>query len=97
MSLWRAHPIRVAAMLGAITGFVITVVDEIRGVLHGGHSAVVPLLMPTPGGAHLGAIQTAFLLFIEIAANVLVWALLFAVPVAAIVGIARMFGALRRG
>ncbi|HWE85936.1 MAG TPA: hypothetical protein VG267_13400 [Terracidiphilus sp.] len=96
MAFWRAHPIRFAALLGGITGLIITLVSEIRGVVYGNHSAVVPLLMAAPGGAHMGAVQTALILLIEIAANVLVWALLFALPVAIIVGVGRIFGSRRR-
>lgn len=96
MPFWRAHPIRFAALLGAIFGFLDTLVVEIEGVLHHNHSAVVPLFIPTPGGARLGAVPTASILLIEVAANVLAWAFLFALFTAIVVWISRAARALLR-
>lgn len=96
MALWRAHPIRFAALLGAIFGFLDTLVVEINGVLHQNRSAVVPLFIPTPGGARLGAVQTASVLLIEVAAYVLVWAFLFALFAAIVFGLYRATSALLR-
>lgn len=96
MPFWRAHPIRLAALLGAIFGFLDVVVLEVRGVLHGGHSGAVPLFIPAPGGARLGTGEAAFVLLIELVANVLVWAVLFALPVAMIGLLVRGFRAIRR-
>ena len=95
MPLWRAHPIRFAALLGAIFGFLDVAVLELNGVLHGSHSAVIPLLIPVPGAGHPGVMRTAFILLIEVAVNILVWALLFAIPIAVVVGIRRAVRALR--
>lgn len=97
MSSWRAHPVRVAVLLGALTGLLVTLVTELRGALHGSRSAVVPLFIPVQGGAHFSVFQTAVLLIIEIVANTLVWALLFAIPVAAVAGVARAIRAMRHG
>jgi len=97
MALWRAHPIRFAALLGAIFGFLDTLIVEIDGVLHHNRSAVVPLFMPTPGGARLGAMHTASILLIEVAVNILVWAFLFALFAAIVFGLYRLArGLLRR-
>lgn len=90
MPYWRAHPIRLAALLGAAFGFLSVLVTEITGVLHGNHSAVMPLLTGHSSPVHLGVFQTAFILLIEVLASILVWALLFALPVAVAVGIFRL-------
>lgn len=97
MPLWRKHPIRFAALLGAIFGLLDTLVVEINGVLHHHSRAVIaPLFIPTPGAAHLGVIEAALILLVEVLANILVWALLFALLVAVAVGIRRIFRALPR-
>lgn len=97
MPLWRAHPIRFAALLGAVFGFLDTLVVEINGVLHHHSRAVIaPLFIPPPGAARLGPIEAALILLVELLANILVWALLFAAPVAIVVAIRRSIRALRR-
>lgn len=96
MPLWRAHPIRFAALLGAIFGFLDVAVLELNGVIHGSHNAVIPLLIPIPGAGHPGVMKAVLILFIEVAVNILVWALLFAALVAVLVGIRRTIGVLRR-
>lgn len=96
MPLWRAHPIRFAALLGAVFGFLDVALLELNGVLHGSHNAVIPLLILIPGAGHPGVMKTIFILFIEVAVNILVWALLFAVPVALVAGIRRSVRGLRR-
>ena len=97
MPFWRAHPIRSAALLGAIVGFLDTLVVEINGVLHHHSRAVIaPLMIPHPGAAHLGPIEAALILLIEVLANIFVWTLLFAVPVAILVAIYRSARALRQ-
>lgn len=92
--LWRSHPVLMAALTGAAFGVAEVLVTEIAGILHGGHDAVLPLfLTPAATGSHvrqLGAVQTAFVLLIDVAANVAVFALFFAVPVAIVVGIRRV-------
>ena len=91
----RAHPIRTAALLGAIFGLIQTLTIEIGGVLHHNSRAVLLLLAPF---SSFGAaptertiLQTSAILIIEFAANILVDALLFAAPVALIVLSLRVF------
>ena len=96
MPLWRAHPIRFAALLGAIFGFLYVAVLELNGVIHGSHNAVIPMLIPIPGAGHPGVMKTVLILFVEVIANILVWALLFALPVSLAVGIRRSIRGLRR-
>jgi hypothetical protein len=92
--LWRSHPVLMAALVGAASGVAEVLVTEIAGLLRGGRDAVLPLfLAPVAAGSHvrqLGAVQTAFVLLIDVAANVAVFALLFAVPVAIVFGIRRV-------
>ena len=89
---WRSHPTAVTALIGAIFGAANAVAIEIGGWMHGGSSGVLPLLWE-PDAAHRSGpdtIQTALLLLIEVAGNVLAFAFLFAIPVALIVGIRRI-------
>lgn len=96
----RTYPIRSAAIVGAILGLINAVALEIDGILHGNqHGALIMLapfyrfgIIPT----EQTALQAAFILFIEFAANILADALLFAVPVAIVVGVLRIVRALRR-
>lgn len=90
----RAHPIRTAALLGAILGLLQTLTAEIGGVLHRNQHAVLLLLAPF---SRFGAVpteqnilRTTAILLIEFAANILVDALLLAAPVAVIVLLLRM-------
>ncbi len=91
----RTHPIRTAALIGALAGIVNVVVLEIGGVLHHNSRGALLLLAPfSPFGAapteHTIA-QTSVILIVEFAVNILVDALLFAVPVAVIVLLVRAF------
>lgn len=92
--LWRSHPVLMAALIGAAFGVAEVLATEIAGILHGSHDAVLPLfLAPVAADSHvrqLGAVQTAFVLLIDVAANVVVFALFFAVPVALVAGIRRV-------
>ncbi|MGA7107590.1 MAG: hypothetical protein WBV28_15125 [Terracidiphilus sp.] len=95
-SAWRAHPIRTAALLGALVGFLVAMTIEVKGLLHPNDpSGVLILLWPAAtagaGVSQAGLLQTGFILLIEILANVLVYALLFAAPVALIVALLRTF------
>jgi hypothetical protein len=91
----RAHPIRTAALLGALVGLINALVLEISGVLHHTTSGVLLMLSPFSRFGLLPTeqtlLQTTFLLFIEFAANILVDAALFAIPVALIVALLRLF------
>ncbi|MGA8089653.1 MAG: hypothetical protein WCA10_20445 [Terracidiphilus sp.] len=94
MRVWRNHPVLVAAGMGAVFGAVYAVLIEIGGFLHRNSSAVLPLLLPAAHGFRVGqmnAIQTAGLLLIEMAGNVVGFAVLFSVPVAVAVGVRRIF------
>lgn len=91
----RVHPIRTAAIVGAVTGLITALALEIGGVLHHGSGGVLLMLAPfsrsgaLPTGQSLP--QIALLLFVEFAANILVDAALFALPVALVVFILRVF------
>lgn len=91
----RSHPVRLAALLGAIVGFAYTLVIEIGGALHRNRSAVILMLGPAyaPGTSlSQGRIaQSAIILFIEFASNIVVWALLVSLPVALVVLVRRAF------
>lgn len=94
MRIWRSHPILVAAGVGAVFGGMYAVLIEIAGFWHGNSSAVLPLLFPAAHrsrGGELNAVQTASLLLIEVAGNMLGFAVLFLVPVAIVVGVLRIF------
>jgi hypothetical protein len=90
MQTWRRHPILVALGGGAVFGALYATLTEVDGILHGGSSAVLPLLLPNPHGSHVSqmtAVQTAGLLLIEVAGNMVGFAVLFSAPVAIVVGI----------
>ncbi len=94
INAWRRHPVLVAAGVGAVFGGVYAVLIEIGGFLHRNSSAVLPLLLPPGHGSppgQMNAVQTAALLLIEVAGNVVGFAILFSVPVAIVVGVRRMF------
>jgi hypothetical protein len=90
--LGRSHLISVAALIGALFGAAEAIEIELRGLMHRNSGGVVPLLWSSsvshPGQEN--ALQIAFLLLIEVAANMLVFAALFALPVALVVGIRRI-------
>ena len=92
LHLWRSHPISVAALVGALFGTVDAIAIELRGLMHRNSGGVVPLLWSSPA-SHPGqenALQIAFLLLIEVAANILVFAALFSLPFALVVGTRRL-------
>ena len=89
------------SLIGSVVGFGNAVVIELGGIFHWNSSAVVLMLWPT---SNLGAgfndaklMQSAFILVIEVGANVLAYALMFAAPVGLIVVIRRAFGGRRGG
>jgi hypothetical protein len=89
--MWRSHPVLFAALLGAAAGFANTLFIEFGGLYKKNTDALLLMIWPN---AALGSgvnestfFQAAFVLLIEVAANVFVYALLFAVPVAVIVAI----------
>ena len=92
LRLWRSHPIAVAALIGALFGAGDAIAIESGGLMHRNSGGVLPLLWPAYG-SHANpanALQIAFLLLIEVAANVLVFAALFALLVALVLGIRRI-------
>lgn len=93
MGLLRSHPIWSAAGIGALFGAANAVFLEIGGLRHRAMTGVLPLLFPFSaiGTGQMSAMQVTMLLLIEIAGNVLGFALVFAVPVALVFGIRRMF------
>ena len=94
MRIGRRHPILMAAGAGAIIGAVYAALIELGGLLNGNSSAVLPLMFPATHGSRMGqmnAFQTAGLLLIEVAGNVVGFAVLFSVPVAIVVGVRRIF------
>ena len=93
MPMWRSHPVRFAALIGAFLGFANALITEIGGLLHKNSGGVLTMLLPPSmfgtGVNGTRIIQTAAVLVIEVAANVAVWTALFAVPVAVIVAVRR--------
>ncbi len=93
MHVLRKHPILAAAGAGAILGAAYTALIEVGGLTHGSSSAVLPLLFPVAhgsSGGQLNAVQTAGLLLIEMAGNMLGFAALFLMPVAIVVAVRRL-------
>lgn len=95
----RAHPIRVAAILGGVAGFANAMGIEVGAILHPKRQGAVLMFWPYThygtGGVRSQLALTLFILFVEIAANVLVWALLLAAPVAVVVVLRHAFGGRR--
>jgi hypothetical protein len=93
MRACRSHPLLAAVGVGAIFGGIYAIVIEIGGFLDPTSSAVLPLMLPQHGSrvAQMNAVQTAGLLFIEVAGNVIAFAILFLIPVAVAVGARRVF------
>lgn len=91
----RAHPIRTAALIGALIGLINALSLEIGGFLHYNTRGVLAILAPfshfsfAPSESVI--MQVILLLFVEFAANILADALLFAAPVALIVLLLRAF------
>jgi hypothetical protein len=96
----RTHPIRFAAIFGGLFGLADVVVQEVMGLSHKSSNSVLLSLWPNAAFntsfSESSAAQTFFIFVIEVAVNVLVWALLFAIPVALFVAIRRGVLGLRR-
>jgi hypothetical protein len=94
-SVWRTHYIFFAALIGAIIGFADALVVEVGGATHKNQSAVILMLWPTdtfaPELSQNGLTRTALILLIEFAGDMIGYALLFAIPVALIAAIRRVF------
>ena len=99
MRIWRAHPILVSAAIGAMVGGGNAILIEAGGLWGGKSIGVLSLLFPSTHGPRVGqtdAMQTALLLLIEFAGNVLGFSLLFAVPAALFAGIWHVFAGQKR-
>jgi len=96
MPMWRSHPVRFAALVGALVGTANALIIEFGGLLHGDSRAVLPMLFPgsifSPGINGTRVIQTASVLIIEVVANALIWAVLLAFPTALVVAVRRAIG-----
>ncbi len=99
MSIWRTRPILTAALAGALFGLLYAIGIEAWGASGHPGRAVLALLMPgsNPAGGVNETMLTsvASLLFVEVAANILIYAALFAAPVAIVVRVRRLLR--RRG
>jgi hypothetical protein len=100
LRIWRSHTILAAAGIGAIFGATNAVLLEIRGLRHLAMTGVLPFLFPSSASgthiAQMSTLQVTLLLLIEVAGNVLGFALVFALPVAVVVGIRRVFTGRKR-
>lgn len=97
-----AHPIRLAALTGGVVGLIVALSIEVGGAVNRNSGAVIHMLLPAAGYGGLrlsqvGLMQAAVILLIEIGANVLVYAAMFAAPVALAVLIRRVASRRRTG
>lgn len=97
---WRSHPVLCAALLGAALGLANVVWIELGGWEHHNSQGVMALLAPS---ATFGIDVTAsrlwlviLLLIVQVGANILIWALLFAAPVAMLAVMRRILRRERR-
>ena len=90
----RSHPILLAALIGAIAGGVNIILLEAGALMHATPGGVLPLLSSSSAVSsrigHASTLQVALLLLIEVAGNLLGFALLFVIPVALIVAVRRL-------
>ena|ERR1700692_4129549 len=91
MRLWRSHPVLFAALVGGIVGLGNALAIEIPALLGKPSHGALSLLQPSRPAAGSGVLQTSFILLVEVAANVLVWALMFALLGGLFVGVRRIF------
>jgi hypothetical protein len=96
MRMARGHPVRVAALIGGAVGLAVAIGIEISGATNHNSSSVIRMLLPAAGYGAVNLsqaklMQAVFILLIEIGANVLVYAAMFAAPVALVVLIRRAF------
>lgn len=95
MRISRNHPVRLAALIGGIVGFGVAISIEIGGAANRNASSAIRMLLPASGYgvvdfSQARLMQAVFILLIEIGVNVLVYAAMFAAPVALIVLIRRV-------
>lgn len=91
MRLWRSHPVLFAALLGAVIGLANALAIEVPSLLGKPSHCALSLLQPSRPAAGSGVLQTAFILLVEVAANVLVYALMFALLGGLFLAIRRIF------
>ncbi|HKF49700.1 MAG TPA: hypothetical protein VKB38_20230 [Terracidiphilus sp.] len=99
MRRWLAHPVRFAAVLGSIVGFVYSAVVELEGLFHKGPGGALPLLWrgSATGGINGASVfQTALVLCVEVAVNVVVYAMLFVIPAGLVVAVRWAFSRWKR-
>lgn len=100
MRIWRSHPVLFAALIGAIVGLLNALAIEIPALFGKSSRGVLSLLRPASGlpvgASGTGALETAFLLLVEIGANVLVWAGMCAILGVMFVALRRIFTSARR-
>ncbi len=94
MRIGSNHPVRLAALIGGMVGLGVAISIEIGGAANRNSSSVIRMLLPAAGSGVVNfsqakLMQAAFILLMEIGANVLVYAAMFAAPVALIVLIRR--------
>lgn len=92
----RGHPVRLAALMGGAVGLAVAISIEIAGAANQNSSSVIRMLLPAAGYGAINfsqakLMQAVFILLIEIGVNVLVYAAMFAAPVALVVLIRRAF------
>lgn len=92
MRPWRSHPVLFLTCIGAVVGFGNALVLEIPALFGKTSYGALSLLQPTfRPAAGTGVLQIAFILLIEVAANVLVYALIFSILGWIFVGVQRLF------
>lgn len=100
MRIDRNHPIRLAALIGGIVGLGVAISIEIGGAANRNASSVIRMLLPASGYgvvdfSQARLMQAVFVLVIELGVNMLVYAAMFAAPVAVVVLIRRAFSRAR--
>jgi hypothetical protein len=96
MKIWRSHPVLFAALIGAVVGLANALLIEIPGLFGAKPSGALALLKPASRASNDGnVLQTAFILIIEVGANVFAYAALFALAALLFVGIRLLFRQIR--
>lgn len=92
----RAHPIRTAAVIGAVVGLANVLFIELGAPFTKSTNSAIMMLWPasTLGNtvSQTRVVQTVMVLAVELIANVLVYAIMFMIPVTLIVAVRRAFG-----
>lgn len=96
MHMARGHPVRLAALIGGAVGLTVAISIEIGGAANQNSSSVIRMLLPGSGYSAVSfsqakLMQAVFILLIEVGANILIYAAMFAAPVALVVLIRHAF------